>query len=94
MDVTALKNEANEALAAEGNLSKTNLNWIKFETINMQIFLCTVIAGFLESTANNGLSFSFAGISLLFLSIVANILLVEGSFRLIKAVKSGKNWKS
>ena len=64
---------------------------IKFETINLELFLCTVIAGLLESYSEKQLSFTLHGILFFLFSISANIMLIEIVFRLMKVIKNGKS---
>jgi hypothetical protein len=73
---------------------KQVLNYIRFETINLELFICTVLASLFESSADKQLSFTFHAVVFFLLSLAANILLVELIFRVIKVVKNGRIRKS
>ncbi|MGC8533788.1 MAG: hypothetical protein ACP5MV_04155 [Candidatus Parvarchaeum sp.] len=65
-------------------------SYLRFETINLELFICTVLASLFESSADKQLSFTFQGVLFFLLSLAANVLLIELIFRLIKVVKNGK----
>ncbi|EFD92761.1 MAG: hypothetical protein BJBARM5_0534 [Candidatus Parvarchaeum acidophilus ARMAN-5] len=67
---------------------------LRFETVNLELFICTVLASVLESFAENKLTFTVSGLSFFMLSIFVNILLIEAVFRFMKVVKNGKIGKS
>lgn len=70
------------------------LKYLRFETVNLELFICTVLASLLESSADKQLSFTFEGVIFFLLSLAANVLLIELIFRFIKVVKNGKIRKS
>ena len=69
-------------------------SYFRFETINVELFVCTVLASLFESSAEKQLSLTFHGVVFLLLSLTANILLIELIFRFMKVVKNGKIRKS
>ncbi|MCL4376095.1 hypothetical protein M1558_01220 [Candidatus Parvarchaeota archaeon] len=71
---------------AEGKLS----SYLRFETVNLELFICTVLASLLEGSADKQLSFTFHGLLFFLVSLAANVLLIELIFRFIKVVKNGK----
>ena len=68
--------------------------YLRFETVNLELFICTVLASLLESSADKQLSFTLQGVLFFLLSLAANVLLIELIFRFIKVVKNGKIRKS
>ncbi len=70
--------------------NRSVLSRIRFETINLELFICTVLAGIFESSAEGQLSLTFHGVLFFMLSVFANILLIELVFRFMKVVKNGK----
>ena len=86
LEVSFVRNE--ERTEKEG--AKSLLNRLRFETITMELFVCTVLASVLESSAEKQLSFTVHGILFFMLSIFTNILLIELVFRFMKVIKNGK----
>ena len=68
-------------------------SWLKFETVNLELFICTVLASLFESSADKQLSFTLQGVLFFLLSLGANVLLIELIFSFIKVVKKWKNMK-
>ncbi|MCL4397299.1 hypothetical protein M1494_03080 [Candidatus Parvarchaeota archaeon] len=67
---------------------------LRFETVTLELFICTVLASLFESSADKQLSFTLQGVLFFLLSLAANVLLVELIFRFIKVIKNGKIRKS
>ena len=65
-------------------------SYLRFETVNLELFICTVLASFLESSADKQLSFTVQGVLFFIISLAANVLLIELIFRVIKEIKNGK----
>ena len=65
-------------------------SYMRFETVNLELFICTVLASLFESSADKQLSFTIQGVLFFLVSLAANVLLIELIFRFMKVVKNGK----
>ncbi len=65
-------------------------SYLRFETVNLELFICTVLASLFESSADKQLSFTIQGVLFFLVSLAANVLLIELIFRFMKVVKNGK----
>lgn len=65
-------------------------SYLRFETVNLELFICTVLASLFESSADKQLSFTIQGVLFFLASLAANVLLIELIFRFMKVVKNGK----
>lgn len=80
---------ANKEKVEKKSLSQF-LGCLKFETINLELFICTVLASLFEGSAEKQLSLTFHGVVFFLLSLAANVLLIEFIFRIMKMVKNGR----
>lgn len=94
MKMLVSEKEYEDDLQGSKKLQSFSLRNVKFETITLELFLCTVLASFFESMMDRELSFTLDGLLFFLISILVNVLLIEVAFRFIKVIKNGKNEKS